>query len=143
MRATLLAAAAAGLLAAGCDDSDFDQTARPITVRSEVQDRLHELDEMNLKIALRRAIYDAGATCPRVDEAGYVQEYGNLSMWTASCSNKQNWAVFVAPDGTAQLRRCEHVEQLNLPRCEIRGPGEQGDRQSDQQSNRQAAPAGS
>lgn len=118
MRATLLAAAATGLLAAGCDDPE---PSRPIVVRSEVQDRLHDLDEMNLKIAMRRAIYDAGASCPRVDEAGYVQEYGNLSVWTASCSNNQRWAVFVAPDGTAQLRRCEHVEQLNLPRCEIRG----------------------
>ena len=139
MRATLLAAAALGLLASGCGDSGTEERSRPITVRSEVQDRLHELDEMNLKIALRRAIYDAGASCPRVDEAGYVQEYGNLSMWTASCSNERRWAVFVAPDGTAQLRRCEHVEQLNLPRCEIR---QQGGNQSEQQSGNQAEPAG-
>ena len=129
MRRPLLAAVCLGLFAAGCDDSGSDQPARPITVRSEVQDRLHELSEMNLKIALRRAIYDAGATCPRVDEAGYIQEYGNLSVWTASCSNGQNWAVFVAPDGTAQLRRCEHMEQLNLPRCEIRQA--EGNRQSE------------
>ena len=119
MRATLFAAAAVGLFAAGCDGRESEQKARPIEVRGQEQNRLHELSEMNLKIALRRAIYDGGATCPRVDEAGYVQEYGNLSMWTASCSNGQNWGIFVAPDGTAQLRRCEHVEQLNLPRCEI------------------------
>ena len=138
MRATLLAAAALGLLASACGDSGTDNPDRPITVGSEVQDRLHELDEMNLKIALRRAIYDAGASCPRVDEAGYVQEYGNLSMWTASCSNDQRWAVFVAPDGTAQLRRCEHVEQLNLPRCEIRQ--QDGDQRGGQSGN-EAEPA--
>lgn len=138
MRSTLFIAAAASLLAGGCGDSGTDQQARPITVRSEAQDQLHELSEMNLKIAMRRAIYDGGATCPRVDEAGYVQEYGNTSMWTASCSNEQNWAIFVAPDGTAQLRRCEHMEQLDLPRCEIRqAPGEEGEQQSGQ-----AAPAG-
>lgn len=124
MRATLFTAAAVGLLVAACDDGQ--QTPdRPISVRSEAQDRLHELDEMNLKIAMRRAIYDAGSSCPRVDEAGYVQEYGNLSMWTATCSDGRRWAVFVAPDGTAQLRRCEHMEQLNLPRCEISQQGEQ------------------
>lgn len=138
MRATLFAAAAAGLLVASCDDSETTQPSRPIVVRSEVQDRLHGLDEMNLKIAMRRAIYDAGASCPRVEEAGYVQEYGNLSVWTASCSNDQRWVVFVGPDGTAQLRRCEHVEQLNLPRCEIR---KQDGNQSDQQSQQQAEPA--
>jgi hypothetical protein len=44
-------------------------------------------------------------------------------MWTASCSNERRWAVFVAPDGTAQLRRCETMEQLNLPRCEISQQG--------------------
>lgn len=120
MRAMLFAAVGTGLLTAACGDSDTDQRTRQIAVRSEVQDQLHNLSEMNQKIALRRAIYDAGATCPRVDEAGYVQEYGNLSVWTASCSNGQSWAVFIGPDGTAQLRRCEHVEQLNLPRCEIR-----------------------
>jgi hypothetical protein len=124
MRAPLFKAVVAGLLAGACDDGQ--QTPdRPITVGSEAQDRLHELDDLNLKIALRRAIYDAGSSCPRVDEAGYVQEYGNLSMWTASCSNERRWAVFVAPDGTAQLRRCETMEQLNLPRCEIRRKGEQ------------------
>lgn len=126
MRAMLFAAAGMGLLAAGCGDSGTDEGQRPIGVRSEVQDQLHNLSEMNQKIAMRRAIYDAGASCPRVDEAGYVQEHGNLSMWTATCSNGQSWAVFIGPDGTAQLRRCEHVEQLNLPRCEIRETGDQG-----------------
>ena len=139
MRATLLAAAVLGLLTAGCDGQDSEQPApRPIEVRGPEQNRLHELSEMNLKIALRRAIYDGGATCPRVDEAGYVQEYGNLSMWTASCSNGQNWAIFVAPDGTAQLRRCEHVEELNLPRCEIsQSPADD----AAASSNEQAEPA--
>lgn len=137
MRASLFAAAAAGLLAAGCGDTD-DSNPRPIVVRSEVQDQLHELTDLNLKIALRRAIYDAGASCPRVDEAGYIQEYGNLSLWTASCSNNQDWAVFVAPDGTAQLRRCEHMEELNLPRCEIAEPSEG---QRNEQSAQPEAPA--
>jgi hypothetical protein len=120
MRATLLTAAALGILAAGCDDSQPTRPDRPIVVRSEIQDRLHNLSDLNRAIALRRAIYDAGSSCQRVEESGYVQEYGNLSMWTARCSDGRRWAIFVAPDGTAQLRPCEHMEQLNLPRCEIR-----------------------
>lgn len=121
MRATILTALAASLVTAGCDDGSSTNSQQPIVVRGQAQDQLHQLSEMNQKIALRRAIYDSGATCRTVTEAGYVQEHGNLSMWTASCADGQRWAIFVAPDGTAQIRRCEHVEQLNLPRCEIRG----------------------
>jgi hypothetical protein len=116
----IVAAAALVSLVAGCEDSQPTQPNRPIVVRSAVQDRLHSLDELNLKIAMRRAIFGAGSTCQRVETAGYVQEYGNLSMWTASCSDGRSWAVFVAPDGTAQLRLCNTMAELNLPACEIR-----------------------
>ena len=124
MRIPLITAAALPFLAAACEDSQPTQPARPIVVRSQAQDQLHQLSELNLKIALRRAIYDSGATCPRVDEAGYVQEYGNLSMWTASCSNDRQWAIFVAPDGTAQLRDCRTMAELGLPECRISETGQ-------------------
>ena len=38
-----------------------------------------------------------------------------------------DWAVFVGPDGSAQVRDCGDVEEFGLPRCEIKGeegPGE-------------------
>jgi len=120
MRAKLSIGLTAALLAAGCDDSPTTQPQRPIVVRSEAQDALHQLSDMNLKIALRRAIYDSGASCQTVTEAGYVQEHDNLSMWTASCKSGSKWAIFVGPDGTAQVRPCENLQELGLPACVIR-----------------------
>lgn len=120
MRAQPAIALAAAVLVAGCDDSPPTQPQRPIVVRSQAQDQLHQLSEMNLKVALRRAIYDSGSACQTVSQAGYVQEYGNLSMWTASCADGNEWAIFVGPDGSAQVRRCETMAELKLPLCTIK-----------------------
>ncbi len=120
MRAQLLGALAVGLAAAACDGTAPTQPQRAIVVRSEAQDQLHQLSDMNRAIALRRAIYASGQTCRRVEQSGYVQEYGNLSMWTASCDSGMSWAIFVGPDGTAQIRDCMEMETLKLPACTIR-----------------------
>ena len=119
MRALFLALPAAALLAA-CDDSQSTKPSRPIVVRSEAQDRLDQLDDMNRDIALKRAILDAGMRCKRVSRSGYVQEHGNLSMWTANCDDTTDWAVFVGPDGSAQVRRCQDLAEFGLPACVIR-----------------------
>lgn len=118
--AICIAAATAAILAGGCDDSEPTQPNRPIVVRSPAQDQLHQLSDVNREIALRRAIYDSGSACRRVDESGYVQEYKNLSMWMARCSDRRSWALFVGPDGNVQVRRCQEMEQLGLPACVIR-----------------------
>jgi hypothetical protein len=120
MRAKLLPAAAIALVAAACDDPQPTQPAKPIVVRSEAQDQLHRYDDMTRAIALRRAIYDGGGTCRRVTKSGYVQEYDTMSMWTASCDSGRSYAIFVAPDATAQVRRCETMAELKLPACTIR-----------------------
>ena len=121
MRAQLSAALAIAVLASGCGDNSSQPSAPPksISVRSEQQNALHKLSESSLKIALRRAIYDSGSKCNTVTKAGYVQEYGNLSMWTASCASQRSFAVFVGPDGSVQVRDCKEVEQLKLPACVI------------------------
>lgn len=124
MRAQILTGLALVLAAAGCDSSQPTQPQRAIVVRSEAQDRLHKLSDMNQAIALRRAIYDSAKTCRRVTESGYVQEYGNLSMWTASCDSGRSWAIFVGPDGSAQVRDCKEMEALKLPACTIRPEGD-------------------
>ncbi|HEX6219438.1 MAG TPA: hypothetical protein VFZ35_09220 [Sphingomicrobium sp.] len=120
MRLTLaLMIVGSGLLAA-CDDSQPTRPAQPIVVRSEAQDRLHQLDDLNRAIALKRAIYDSGFTCRRVTKSGYVQEVENLSMWTASCDDGNDWAIFAGPDGSAQVRRCQDLAEFNMPPCVIR-----------------------
>ena len=121
MHGKLLTIIAASLLAGACGDSS-EPTApqRSISVRSEQQEALHKLSGPYRDIALRRAIYDGGRACKTVTKSGYVQEYGNLSMWTASCADNKSWAIFVGPDGSAQVRDCKELAQLKLPACTIR-----------------------
>jgi hypothetical protein len=118
MRGRYLLACAAALLAA-CEQQPT-QPSRPIVVRSEAQDQLHQLDDLNRAIALKRAIYASGFTCKRVAKSGYVQEYKNLSMWTASCDDRRQWAIFAGPDGSAQVRPCQDLAELGLPQCVIK-----------------------
>jgi hypothetical protein len=82
------------------------------------------LDALNLAIALKRAIYDAGYTCKRVTDAGFVGTYENLDMWMAHCvydkGTPRDWAVFAGPDGSAQVRDCKDVPGSGLPDCAIK-----------------------
>jgi len=120
---TLAVAAIATLTLAACDQSQ-QQPTKPIKVRSAEQNQLHELDALNLAIALKRAIYDAGYTCKRITDAGFVGEWKNLDMWMAHCEYDRgapvNWAVFAGPDGGAQVRDCKDVPGSGLPDCEIK-----------------------
>jgi hypothetical protein len=90
-----------------------------IAVRSAEQDRLHQLAEPDLQIALKRAILAAGYRCQRVESAGFVAKYKNLDMWTAGCSEGRDWAVFAGPNGSAQVRDCGDVARFGLPECEV------------------------
>ena len=120
MRHQMITALAIGTMLAACDNSQPSKPTKSISVRSAEQNALHKLSPMNLKIGLRRAIYDSGNACATVTDAGYVQEYGNLSMWTASCKSGRQFAIFVGPDGTAQVRDCKTMADLKLPACVIR-----------------------
>ena len=120
MRLLTCTAMGLALLTSACGDSgETQQKTRSISVRSAEQDALHKLSPDMLKVGLRRALYDSGRTCQTVTEAGYVQEYGNLSMWTASCNSGRSYAIFVGPDGSAQVRDCRETESLRLPACKI------------------------
>lgn len=125
MEKTLAIALAGTLALAGCNQPDQPQGNQPtIKVRSAEQDRLHTLDAFNLAIGLKRAIYDAGYTCKRVTDAGFVGEWKNLDMWMAHCvydnGTSRDWAVFAGPDGGAQVRDCKDVPGSGLPECAIK-----------------------
>jgi len=125
MRLNLMVMSVAVLPLAACDRSQPTQPRQPIVVQSEAQDALHKLDDLNRAIALKRAILDSGLACKRVTRSGYVQEHENLSMWTANCDNKRDYAVFVGPDSSVQVRRCAGLAQFKLPACiihENKGP---------------------
>ena len=109
-----------------CDNSPATQPSQPIVVRSEGQDKLHQLDDMNRAIALKRAIHETGSDCRQVTQSGYVGEYENTSYWTATCQDKygrkRDWALFVGPDESVQVRLCEDVVKAGLKPCVIK-PG--------------------
>jgi hypothetical protein len=125
---TRLTIALGALALAACQQqpSQTNPTNQPtIKVRSAEQNQLHELDALNLAIALKRAIFDAGYSCKRITDAGFVGEYKNLDMWMAHCVSDQgapprDWAVFAGPDGSAQVRDCRDVDATGLPKCEIK-----------------------
>lgn len=125
MHRKLTAAMLAALALPACNDqapqSSTNTTA--IKVRGSEQERLHELGAFDLAIALKRAIYDAGYTCKRVTDAGYVAEYKNLDMWMAHCEydrgTPRDWAIFTGPDGSAQVRDCKDVPGSGLPECKV------------------------
>ncbi|MEA3080774.1 MAG: hypothetical protein QOD54_442 [Sphingomonadales bacterium] len=123
MRRTLTLIALAALTA--CNKSQPQQAQQPtIRVQSEEQKQLHRLDAFNLAIGLKRAIYDAGYTCKRITDAGYVGTYKNLDMWMAHCvydkGATRDWAIFAGPDGSAQVRDCKDVVASGLPACAIK-----------------------
>lgn len=112
------------LVLAACNQSQTQQTnAQTIKVRSAEQEQLKKLDALNLAIGLKRAIYDAGYSCKRITDAGFVGEYRNLDMWVAHCvdgNRTRDWAIFAGPDGSAQVRDCRDIPGTGLPTCEIK-----------------------
>lgn len=122
-RFLVILAAAMPLGLAACNEAPPAANQTQIKVTSQEQSNLHKLDALNLAIALKRAIYDAGYSCKRVTDAGFVGTYQNLDMWMATCAYdkgaRRDWAVFAGPDGSAQVRDCKDVTSTGLPACKI------------------------
>jgi len=112
------------LTLAGCNKSQSQQEPPKIRVTSQEQEQLHQLDAFNLAIGLKRAIYDAGYSCKRITDAGFVGTWKNLDEWTAHCvydnGSSRDWAIFAGPDGSAQVRDCKDVPGSGLPPCVIK-----------------------
>ena len=119
MRLAFVALSALGLAACGSGGNQPATNQQEIAVRSEEQNALHQLDDMNRDIALKRAILASGLRCKRVVRSGYVTEYKKLSMWQADCDDKRSWGIFVGPDGSAQVRPCTDNARFQLPECRI------------------------
>jgi hypothetical protein len=117
-----IAASALALMVAGCGNNGQGQQSQAntsIETRSEAQDALFKLNDLNRAIALKRAIYDSGYRCGRITRSGFVDQYKNLDMWMASCADGRDWAIFTGPDGSAQVRDCKDLAGLGLPQCVI------------------------
>ena len=114
------------LALAGCDKLWHGTEANQSEIRvvGDEQKQLHQLDAFNLAIGLKRAIYDAGYTCKKITDAGFVGTWQNLDEWTAHCvydvGPPRDWAIFAGPDGSAQVRDCKDVPGSGLPACVIK-----------------------
>ncbi len=126
MRKPIFALIPVALAAAGCGPGSAPSNEAQTTIRvtHPEQRRLHQLSAVDLAIGLKHAIYDAGYTCKRVTEAGFVGTYQNLDMWMAHCvydkGKTRDWAIFAGPDGSAQVRDCKDIPGSGLPPCAIK-----------------------
>jgi hypothetical protein len=124
MRTRSIGLLAALALSACGNDQQAQSNQATIKVRAQEQEQLHKLDAFNLAIGLKRAIYDAGYTCKRITDAGFVGTWQNLDMWMAHCVYDKgvvrDWAIFAGPDGSAQVRDCRDIPGSGLPDCAIK-----------------------
>jgi hypothetical protein len=115
-----------GLLA-GCDGGGGESQTAPrqvnkMVVANPYHDRLMGLSELNRSLALRRAVQDAGEACKKIERSAFQGDFKALKMWTASCSDSGDFAVFIAPNGDAQVRKCADAATLGLPPCRTERP---------------------
>lgn len=115
------------LLLPACDGGE--QAPPPlqndIIVRSDAQQRLFDLNDLDRAIALKRAISDQGLRCQRIVSTGYVTRYKDMDMWSATCSDDRQWALFISANDSVQVRLCADNEKIGLPVCTIQ-PGTEG-----------------
>jgi len=115
------------LLLAACDSGTPTQPPlqNDIMVRSDAQQKLFDLTDLNRAIALKRAIADQGLRCERIVTTGFVTRFRDMDMWTATCADDRHWALFVGANDSVQVRLCDDNEKIGLPACKVQ-PGTEG-----------------
>ena len=124
-RPVLILATATCLTACGQGEDAAPPVQNEIMVRSASQQQLFALGDLDRAIALKRAIADQGLRCGQVVSTGYVARYKDMDVWTATCGDKRQWALFVAANDSVQVRLCDDNEKLGLPACKVQ-PGTEG-----------------
>ena len=117
--------AAATLASCGSGENPAPPVQNEIMVRSEAQQQLFNLGDLDRAIALKRAIIDQGLRCARVVSTGYVTRYKDMDVWTATCDDERQWSLFVSANDSVQVRLCADNEKIGLPACNVK-PGTEG-----------------
>ena len=124
-RSAPLLLAAVLLGSCGSSENPAPPVQNDVLVRSEAQQRLFDLSDLNRAIALKRAIADQGLRCAQIVSTGYVTRYKDMDVWTATCSDDRVWSLFVGANDSVQVRLCDDNEKLGLPACKVQ-PGTEG-----------------
>lgn len=96
-----------------------------IMVRSTAQQKLFDLNDLDRAIALKRAIADQGLRCGQIVSTGYVTRFRDMDLWTATCGDNRQWALFIGANDSVQVRLCVDNKKVGLPPCTIQ-PGTEG-----------------
>lgn len=125
IRSATLLISATLLVSCGQSDNPAPPLQNEIMVRSEAQQRLFDLNDLDRAIALKRAIADQGLRCAQIISTGYVTRYRDMDMWSATCEDDRQWALFIAANDSVQVRLCNDNEKVGLPACKVQ-PGTEG-----------------
>ncbi|MFL6858595.1 MAG: hypothetical protein ACJ8EB_11910 [Allosphingosinicella sp.] len=104
------------LAACGSGGDDAGNVTK-VRAANPMSDQLKGMTPLYRDLGLYRALRDNGQRCKKAEGGAYQQEYRNLAMWTVRCTDSGDWALFIAPNGDVQARRCADAAQLKLPAC--------------------------
>ncbi len=104
---------------AACDGGGAPAPVQKIEVANPMHEQLSALSPANQGLGLRRAIMDSRYRCKTVLAHAFQQDHKALKMWVARCSDASPYAVFLAPNGDVQVRRCNDAQKLGLPACRL------------------------
>ena len=90
-----------------------------VTIANPASDQMAQLSVIQRKGALRTALLDSGVRCERVEKTNIQGPWANTIMWRAKCAGdpRYDYAVFVGPDASIQVRYCAEMAELKLPAC--------------------------
>ena len=117
MRKPAASALAILLLLAGCEDGTPERNVASVKASNTYSDQLAAMTPLYRNLGLWRAIRDAPQRCKKVDTGAFQQDYRNMAMWSAHCTDTGQWAIFIAPNGDVQVRPCADAATLHLPAC--------------------------
>jgi len=126
MRLVVLMIPAAMLAACGSGGNPSEPPLQnDIMVRSDAQQKLFDLNDLDRAIALKRAISDQDLRCGQIVSTGFVTRFRDMDMWTATCGDDRQWALFIGANDSVQVRLCTDNEKVGLPVCTVQ-PGTEG-----------------
>jgi hypothetical protein len=107
----------ASLFLAACGPTQPAPKVTRMSMRNDQSDQLKAMAPLYRNLGLWRAIRDSNQRCKKVDNGAYQQDYKDMALWVAHCTDTGAWAIFIAANGEAQVRACANLAALELPAC--------------------------